>query len=94
MKVGHVPMRMCVICRRSAAKHELLRYVRFPQALSEQAIPEQVQPEKAVQSGDGFKVDEGQTCPGRGWYVCTETACREKFRQYRAGGRKRKGVSA
>ena len=28
--------------------------------------------------GGEFLVDESQTQPGRGWYVCSETACREK----------------
>ena len=39
----------------------------------------------------GLTPDESQTQPGRGWYVCSETACREKFRRFRTGGRKRKG---
>ena len=38
--------------------------------------------------------DERQICPGRGLYVCADEACVEKFLQFRAGGRKRKGVSA
>ncbi len=35
--------------------------------------------------------DENQTRPGRGWYVCSETACQEKFRRFRPPARKRKG---
>ena len=72
MDRGHVPTRMCAICRRRMPKQELVRHVLSPQ-------------------GGEFLVDESQTQPGRGWYVCSETACREKFRRFRTGGRKRKG---
>lgn len=71
----HQPTRMCVICRRRFAKHELIRHVVSPQ-------------------GGEFLADERQIQPGRGWYVCSESACREKFRRFRAGGRKRKEISA
>ena len=72
MDRGHVPTRMCAICRRRMPKQELVRHVLSPQ-------------------GGEFLVDESKTQPGRGWYVCSETACREKFRRFRTGGRKRKG---
>ena len=72
MDRGHVPTRMCAICRRRMPKQELVRHVLSPQ-------------------GGEFLVDESQTQLGRGWYVCSETACREKFRRFRTGGRTRKG---
>ncbi len=81
MNRGHVPTRMCVICRCRASRHELTRYVL-------QADAEEKK-DRAVL----FK-DERQICPGRGFYVCADEACVEKFLQFRAGGRKRKGESA
>ena len=29
--------------------------------------------------GNGLEADEAQTRPGRGWYVCDDPACRERF---------------
>ena len=41
--------------------------------------------------GGELLADESQTQPGRGRELSPETACREKFRRFRTGGRKRKG---
>ena len=43
--------------------------------------------------GEALLADVSRTSPGRGWYVCAAEDCQEKFRRFRAGGRKRKGVS-
>lgn len=43
------------------------------------------------EDGDKPLVDEPQTRPGRGWYLCSEHTCREKFRRFRPSMRKCKG---
>lgn len=58
------PVRMCVVCRRRFAKSQLLRHV---PALDN------------ISAGNGLVADEAQTRPGRGWYVCDDPACRERF---------------
>ncbi len=78
MNRGHVPMRMCVICRRRAPRRELARYVLLP-------------PGAEKSEGATLMPDERQVCSGRGLYVCADENCRTKFLRFCAGGRKRKG---
>ena len=80
MDRGHVPIRMCVICRRRAPRHELTRHV----------LP----PNGGEPAAGGLQVDERQRFPGRGWYVCADEKCKEQFLKFRAARRKRKGESA
>lgn len=58
------PVRMCVVCRRRFAKSQLMRHVPAPEG---------------VAAGNGLEADEAQTRPGRGWYVCDDPQCRERF---------------
>lgn len=58
------PVRMCMICKRRFAKSQLLRHV---PAVGGSA------------AGNGLEPDEAQIKPGRGWYVCTDPQCRERF---------------
>ncbi|WP_338670125.1 YlxR family protein [Pseudodesulfovibrio methanolicus] len=61
---GHSPERMCVVCRKRFPKAELTRYVR-PEDLS---VP------------DASPVpDPAMNRPGRGYYVCGQARCRERF---------------
>ncbi len=39
-----------------------------------------------------LQIDETQTHPGRGWYLCSNPVCAQKFAKYRPGTR-RKGES-
>ena len=55
---------MCVVCRRRFAKSKLLRHVPASEGTAE---------------GNGLEVDEAQTRPGRGWYVCDAPDCRARF---------------
>ena len=58
------PVRMCVVCRRRFAKSQLMRHVPAPEG---------------VAAGNGLEADKAQTRPGRGWYVCDDPQCRERF---------------
>ncbi|HIW01192.1 MAG TPA: YlxR family protein [Candidatus Desulfovibrio intestinipullorum] len=43
-----------------------------------------------VLSADGSLVeDTRQTCPGRGWYVCSQETCRKKFARFRPARRRK-----
>ena len=43
--------------------------------------------------GEGtLEADEAQKKPGRGWYVCSAPACREKFAKMGRPKSRRKGV--
>lgn len=55
---------MCVVCRRRFAKSQLMRHVPAPEC---------------VAAGNGLEADEAQTRPGRGYYVCNDPYCRERF---------------
>ena len=35
------------------------------------------------------QVDPRRNMPGRGWYLCSQPACRERFQKYALGRRKR-----
>ena len=39
-----------------------------------------------------LQIDETQTHPGRGWYLCSNPGCAQRFAKYRPGTR-RKGES-
>ncbi|MCF8037782.1 MAG: DUF448 domain-containing protein [Desulfohalobiaceae bacterium] len=58
----HVPFRMCVICRRRFPKSGLTRYVKRG---------------SGSRKGIVYK-DPGQDMAGRGFYICSSPACREK----------------
>ena len=46
-----------------------------------------------VRNAQGIlQIDETQTHPGRGWYLCSNPGCVRKFAKYRTGTR-RKGES-
>lgn len=63
-KAKHVPIRMCVICRKRLPKREMTRY--------------------ACPGGAGESVlDEAQRLPGRGFYLCSDEACGERFARYK-----------
>lgn len=87
MSKGYEPARMCVICRRRFAKSQLLRHVLAPAALNG---PDGETRADAGKSG--LEADEAQARPGRGWYVCSDPECREKFLKLGRVRRKRKGV--
>ena len=55
---------MCVICRQRFAKSQLLRYVPAMEGSA---------------TGNGLEADASQTKPGRGWYVCSDPKCQERF---------------
>ncbi len=37
--------------------------------------------------------DERLIMPGRGWYVCSHTACMDRFSKFKPGMTRRKGVT-
>ena len=45
-----------------------------------------------VAGASGMTFDEEKTMPGRGWYVCSDTGCRNRFAKFRPGVRRKKGV--
>ena len=72
------PIRMCVACRQRFPKRELERFV----------CPENVQELET----DGPVPDPDKTKPGRGYYVCVQARCRDRFHKMIAGlMKKRKG---
>jgi len=58
---------MCIVCREKFLKEELERYV-CTETTSEP-------------TADGPVPDPGKTMPGRGFYVCGQARCRERFPQ-------------
>ncbi len=44
-----------------------------------------------VNTQDKLEGDMRQVAPGRGWYVCKHTTCREKVSLYKVGKTRRKG---
>ncbi|QGY41620.1 DUF448 domain-containing protein [Pseudodesulfovibrio cashew] len=72
------PVRMCVVCRKRFPKRELTRYV-CPESLREL-------------TENGPVPDPEQKRPGRGYYVCVQAECRERFPKMIIGlMKKRKG---
>ena len=72
------PIRMCIACRQSFPKGELQRYV-CPDTMQELET-------------DGPVPDPEMKKPGRGFYVCVQASCREKFPKMVTGlMKKRKG---
>jgi hypothetical protein len=67
---GQEPERMCVVCRKRFPKRELLRYVR---------------PGETDGPDAGPIPDPAMTWPGRGYYVCGQARCRERFPKIMAG---------
>ena len=64
------PVRMCAVCRERFPKAELSRYVR---------------PTDESNPGAGPEHDPAQNKPGRGYYVCGQARCRERFPKMVAG---------
>lgn len=83
MSGGVTPIRMCMVCKRRFPKPQLLRHVLLP------ADGE----DSGEDSKNALVADAVQTRPGRGWYVCSDPACRERFAKMGRVRRKRKGVS-
>lgn len=74
----HEPVRMCVACRQRFFKKELTRYV-CPDTAKELET-------------DGPVPDPEMKKPGRGFYVCVQAQCRERFPKMIKGlMKKRKG---
>lgn len=74
----HQPVRMCIACRERFPKEELTRYV-CPETLRE-----------LVEKGP--VPDPEKIKPGRGFYVCVQAGCRERFPKMIIGlMKKRKG---
>jgi len=72
------PVRMCVVCRQTFPKGDLLRHV-CPDTMQELET-------------DGPVPDPENTKPGRGYYVCVQAKCREIFPKMITGlMKKRKG---
>ncbi|BCS86803.1 YlxR family protein [Pseudodesulfovibrio sediminis] len=65
MSRKHIAERMCIVCRKKFPKTELTRYVR-PDGASET-------------DQEGPIHDPKQICSGRGFYLCGQTQCRERF---------------
>lgn len=61
----HTPVRMCVACRKRFPKEELTRYVYSDDIREPEA--------------SGPVPDLGKDKPGRGFYVCGQALCRERF---------------
>lgn len=70
------PVRMCVVCRRRFAKSQLLRHVPASDGAS---------------AGNGLVADETQTGSGRGWYLCDDPVCRERFAHMKFRRKSHKG---
>ena len=68
-----VPLRKCTGCMEMKPKNELIRVVR---------APEKADGNGAVQGGD-ISLDLTGKKPGRGAYVCKNSACFEKARKAR-----------
>lgn len=77
-KTKHIPMRMCVFCRKKFAKKDIIRYV-FSRKNEEQY-------------GETLEVDIAQTKQGRGYYVCSSQECQQKITQKGSIRHKRKGA--
>lgn len=87
---GHVPMRMCAVCRRRLPKRALLRHVLRPDGAEEATAPAGHETSDAAggaHAGMRLVPDPRQRAPGRGLYVCESPKCREAFSQI---GAKRK----
>jgi hypothetical protein len=63
-KKGHSPERMCVVCRNRFPKEELTRYVSPEDLSGPDASP---------------APDPAMNRPGRGYYVCGQARCGERF---------------
>lgn len=75
------PVRMCVACRTRFNKYELTRYV----------CPG---PGTGDSDSEHLISDPGQRLPGRGFYVCGQDSCQEKFSKMAKGLKKKcKGVA-
>ncbi|WP_027185741.1 YlxR family protein [Desulfovibrio inopinatus] len=70
------PQRTCVICRRRFDKTELTRHVVVVDA---------------GRCGPGLVIDPENRLTGRGFYVCNDAICREKFPRYTGWRKKWKG---
>lgn len=76
---GSKPVRMCVVCRKKFLKEELERYV-FPNE------PKEPETKSLVPDPEKKK-------SGRGFYLCGQALCRDKFPKKVMGlMKKRKGV--
>ena len=59
----HIPIRMCVICRRRFPKGSLTRFVRRSNSPGKKTVC----------------LDEKQRLPGRGFYICNSSICQKKI---------------
>lgn len=76
---GSKPVRMCIACRKKFPKEELARYV----------CPNELQ----VLEANGPVPDPEKNKSGRGFYLCGQALCRERFPKMVMGlMKKRKGV--
>lgn len=71
------PVRMCMVCRNRLAKKDLLRLV--------------MDQDSADADKAGLVEDNKQVKPGRGWYVCPDSRCREKIKGQSAWRHKARG---
>ncbi len=67
---NYVPIRMCKVCRKKVSKNLLSRYVK-------------------INSNDTYAtfgnmiLDKEKNMAGRGFYVCNNSECQEKFQKLR-----------
>lgn len=78
MKKGHIPHRMCLICRQKFVKKDITRYV-FSQSI------------QGVNEG-ALVQDPKQIMTGRGYYICHADECQERLKRMGGIKRKRKGT--
>ncbi len=74
MKQKKMPLRKCVGCNEMKEKKQLVRIVKAPDSTNEQG--------EIVQKGE-ISVDLTGKKPGRGAYVCRDTACLTAARKAR-----------
>ncbi len=72
------PQRMCLVCRTKHAKHLLTRYV----------MPKDAQ--TLVVAGINMVLDKENIREQRGFYLCSESKCHEKFQKLKLKNKKGK----
>lgn len=83
---GHVPTRMCAVCRVRKPKRELTRYVAAPRPDEGEA-----KEDEAAGAIGGFCPDPAQTLPGRGLYLCGDPKCAAGLAKRRGQKGRQKG---
>ncbi len=61
----HIPIRMCMICRRRFPKNSLNRFVKGTNSQGKMTV----------------YADEKKHMPGRGFYVCNSRTCQKKLKK-------------